>query len=521
MRLSGLTLSITVTFVLVLCGSLALGLFVTVVFWQRSLMHAEEARVQFALSQISRDLEAESRQGEPVSVERLQRFVADEALLLDGLSYYDGKKCISFPGPGCDTAVERVVRSCALTQQNSCVSRDSIWAAVSPGIKTLVVARPIDLGGGVGGSLAAVVEMAPIYSSFRREIKMVGAYVAINIVIFTVIGLYRMISLVVRPIERMVKVSESYSVAEGARFSGIDTGSEFSRLSMALNSMLLRIELDREELRRTVSSLARANEELRKTQREMVQAEKYAAVGRLSAGLAHEIGNPLGIVQGYVELLSQADLPIEDRQQFGERALGELGRIDRLIRRLLDFARTRPRRKELFVVQKVFDELQDMFSAQAGRLGIELTVKTGNEVHVLGDRDGIKQVLLNCLLNSFDAVEAAGLGGGGQVTVSASIEAGEDGGGYISITISDTGLGLDADEAPLLFEPFYTTKGPGKGTGLGLSVSRAIIEAHGGSMDLTGEKGTGAQVIIELPVAGDVEHQPGDSSDGAATPSRH
>jgi signal transduction histidine kinase len=521
MKLSGLTLSITVTFVLVLCGSLVLGLFVTVVFWQRSLMHAEETRVQFALSQISRDLEEGIGEGGPLGVGTLQRFVEDDVLLLGGLSYYNGTKCISFPGPECDGTVGRVVRSCAFTQQHSCVSRDSVWAAVSPGVKKLVVARPLDLDGGPGGSLAAVVEMEPIYSAFRREIKMVGAYVAINIIIFTVIGLYRMISLVVRPIERMVKVSESYSVAEGARFSGMDTGSEFSRLSMALNSMLLRIELDREELRRTVSSLARANEELRKTQREMVQAEKYAAVGRLSAGLAHEIGNPLGIVQGYVELLSQSDLATDDRRQFGERALGELERIDRLIRRLLDFARTRPRRKELFGVLKVFEELKDMFAAQARRLGIELTVKAGDEVHLLGDRDGIKQVLLNCLLNSFDAVETAGRGDGGQVSVSASIEAGEDGEEYISIIIGDNGIGLDGGEASLLFEPFYTTKGPGKGTGLGLSVSRAIIEAHGGTMELTGVKGTGAQVIIELPVAGDGEHQPGGSSDGAATPSRH
>ncbi|MCB2218097.1 MAG: HAMP domain-containing histidine kinase [Desulfobulbaceae bacterium] len=521
MRLSGLTLSITVTFVLVLCGSLALGLFVTVVFWQRSLMRAEEARVQFALSQISRELDAGSRKGEPVGVERLRRFVEDDVLLLDGLSYYDGKNCVSFPGPECDGAIERVVRSCALTQQYSCVSHDSIWAAVSPGIKTLIVARPVDLYGGPGGSLATVVEMEPIYSAFRREIKMVGTYVAVNIIIFTVIGLYRMISLVVRPIERMARVSESYSVAEGARFSGMDTGSEFSRLSMALNSMLLRIELDREELRRTVSSLARANEELRKTQREMVQAEKYAAVGRLSAGLAHEIGNPLGIVQGYVELLGQSDLAIDDRRLFAERALEELGRIDRLIRRLLDFARTRPRRKEMFGLQKVFEELRDMFAAQARRFGVELTVKAGDEVRLLGDRDGIKQVLLNCLINSFDAVEAADRGKSGQVTVSASVEAGGDGGEYISIIISDNGIGLDGGEAPLLFEPFYSTKEPGKGTGLGLSVSRAIIEAHGGTMDLAGVEGAGAQVIIELPVAGDDEHQPGDSSDGAATPSRH
>jgi two-component system NtrC family sensor kinase len=188
---------------------------------------------------------------------------------------------------------------------------------------------------------------------------------------------------------------------------------------------------------------------------------------------------------------------------------------------LLDFARTRPRRKELFGVLEVFEELRDMFAAQARRLGIELILKTGDELHLLGDRDGIKQVLLNCLLNSFDAVETAGRKDGGKVIVSISVKAGEDGGEYVSIIISDNGIGLDGGEVSMLFEPFYTTKGPGKGTGLGLSVSRAIIEAHGGTMDLAGVEGTGAQVIIELPVAGDDRHQQGDSSDGAATPSRH
>jgi signal transduction histidine kinase len=282
---------------------------------------------------------------------------------------------------------------------------------------------------------------------------------------------------------------------------------------MALNSMLLRIELDREELRRTVSSLARANEELRQTQREMVQAEKHAAVGRLSAGLAHEIGNPLGIVQGYVELLRQPDLSSDDRRQFAERALRELGRIDRLIRRLLDFARTQPRRRELFQVQDVFEELQDMFAVQAQRDGVALRVESAGGLQLVGDRDGIKQVLLNCLMNSFDAVEAAGRRGGGVITVCACAEKSKQGTEVLSIILSDNGVGVGDEEVSFFFEPFYTTKGPGKGTGLGLSVSRAIIEAHGGTMELNGEKGVGAKVVISLPVEVDDANRSGGARD--------
>lgn len=513
MRISGLTVSIVVTFALVLCGSLALGLFVTVVFWQRSLVHAEEKRVELAVSSVEQVLAGVDGKSEEISSDWLRVFVEDGQLSLDGLSYYNGRQCVSYPGPECVGDIERLVRACALTQQESCVTRNSIWAALTPGGKTLIVARPVSLGGGAGGSLAAVVELAPIYAAFRSEIKLVAVYVVINIIIFTVIGLYRMIGLVVKPIERMVRISESYTVSDGARFSGSQVGSEFSRLSMALNSMLLRIELDREELRRTVSSLARANEELRQTQREMVQAEKHAAVGRLSAGLAHEIGNPLGIVQGYVELLRQPDLSSDDRRQFAERALGELGRIDRLIRRLLDFARTQPRRRELFQVQDVFEELQDMFAVQAQRDGVALRVESAGGLQLVGDRDGIKQVLLNCLMNSFDAVEAAGRTGGGVITVCACAEKSKQGSEVVSIIISDNGIGVGDEEVSLFFEPFYTTKGPGKGTGLGLSVSRAIIEAHGGTMDLSGEKGVGAKVVIRLPVEVDDANRSGGARD--------
>ncbi|MBE0583127.1 MAG: hypothetical protein IH612_05120 [Desulfofustis sp.] len=301
----------------------------------------------------------------------------------------------------------------------------------------------------------------------------------------------------------MARVSETYTVSGGVPFIGDHEGSEFGRLSMALNSMVLRIELDRDELRRTVDSLATANEELRQTQREMVQAEKFAAVGRLSAGLAHEIGNPLGIVQGYVELLRQPDLSADDRRQFSERALGELHRIDRLIRRLLDFARTKPRQHAVFPVRSILDELHDMFAAQARRASIDLQVKVDGEYTVRGDRDGLKQVLLNCLLNSFDALESSGRSGGGQVSVEVRTQGSTERPQLVTIIVRDNGSGIDTADLSILFEPFYTTKEPGKGTGLGLSVSQAIVEAHGGRMYIEGAKGRGATVTIELPAAKD------------------
>jgi len=503
MRFSGLTVSIAVTFVLVLCGSLALGLFVTVVFWQRSLIQAETERVVLTVHYFERELHDRFVEKGGVDSSVLAELDAQSRFSLPGLAYYNGRSTTYYPDVSASASLEQVVRSAGLTGQEIVTYRGSVWAALSPGRKSLIVAVPTGGGGVRDSALAAEVELLPLYRQFRDEVRLVGAYVVINIIIFSVVGVFRLRSLVVKPIERMARVSESYTVSGGVPFVGDQAGSEFGRLSMALNSMVLRVELDRDELRRTVDSLAAANEELRQAQREMVQAEKFAAVGRLSAGLAHEIGNPLGIVQGYVELLRQPDLASDDRRQFAERALGELQRIDRLIRRLLDFARTKPRQHVLFRVLAVLDELQDMFSAQVRRAGIDLQVKIDGDDTVRGDRDGLKQVLLNCLLNSFDALESCGRKGDGVVAVEVREWERTDGKRWVTIIVSDNGSGIDAADSSLVFEPFYTTKEPGKGTGLGLSVSQAIVEAHGGRMHIEGEKGQGATVTIELPAVGD------------------
>ena len=140
---------------------------------------------------------------------------------------------------------------------------------------------------------------------------------------------------------------------------------EFGRLNMALNNMLMRIEKDKGTLRETIDSLEEANEELRKAHQEMVRTEKLASVGRLSAGLAHEIGNPIGIIQGYIDLLRQDSLRPEERSQFSQRALAELDRINRLIRQLLNYAGTSSRAFEnVEVNDDFFNTVIDLVNLQ-------------------------------------------------------------------------------------------------------------------------------------------------------------
>lgn len=485
-----------------LSGALLLGILVVAVFWQNSLIQAEAERIRLLMGRVELNLadtyEHDALAASPGLRDVLRREVGGDAEFLD-LVLFDGTSAVHSSERVLLPSVEQVVRNSSFRGHETIVLQGLSWAVLTPGRQMMIVARPVVLGGVKKGALAAAVDLRPLYKKLRGDFRLVGLYLLLNIVVFSVVGLYRMISLVLRPIERMVTISESYSVTGGTYFSG-GSGSEFGRLSMALNSMLLRIEMDRNELRRTVQSLAETNDELRRVQNEVVRAEKFAAVGRLSAGLAHEIGNPLGIVHGYVELLRQPDLSSDDRRQFAERALSELNRIDRLIRRLLDFTRSQPRQNEAFVLREIVREVTDMFADQVRRAGIELVVEGDCHTMLMGDRDGLKQVLINCVLNSIDAIEMSGKRGGGKICVQIVEKKTSDDDRWVTISVSDNGVGIDVVDKSLLFEPFFTTKEPGRGTGLGLSVSHTIVEAHGGRMNIDGTVGNGATVTIELPI---------------------
>ena len=224
---------------------------------------------------------------------------------------------------------------------------DNQWGFLSTNKRYLLVAEPLPVNSGINGSQAplsavAVIALDSIYESILENHQAIFVYWLVNVILLTVIGFFRLVTLTVKPIERMVRMSESYQGSDALLFSEERSRSELGQLSLTLNGMLSRIDSDREKLRKTVSSLEAANAQLVQTQKEMIRTEKIASVGRLSAGLAHEIGNPIGIVQGYVELLQQADLAPADKQQFAQRALSELDRINKLIRQLLDYAGSSP-----------------------------------------------------------------------------------------------------------------------------------------------------------------------------------
>jgi two-component system NtrC family sensor kinase len=315
--------------------------------------------------------------------------------------------------------------------------------------------------------------------------------------VLTGIGVRRVARITVEPLARLVAAGAAQLDDDELLKTRQSDANELSRLSSTLHSMMLRIELDRRRLRETVSSLEHANAELKAAQSEMIEAEKLAAVGRLAAGLAHEVGNPLGIIQGYLELLDD-EQSADRRLEFSAHARQELARIDTLLAKLRDVASQKPAAPQPVFVDEVLRELL-VLPLLVKPAHINLLTDIGENLLVNGDPEALRQLFLNCLLNARDAVATGGAGVFGEISVRAGYEGADAGEPIVVVEIGDNGDGVDEAAAPHLFEPFFTTKPPGAGTGLGLYVCRLLVAAHGGAITLTNQPGGGAMARITLP----------------------
>ena len=249
-------------------------------------------------------------------------------------------------------------------------------------------------------------------------------------------------------------------------------------------------ELERQVAERT-QALERSHERLLST-------ERHAATGRLAAGIAHEINNPLGIIKNYLKLVRREG---KDAEGGGDEALTvideELDRIARIVRNLLDFYR--PPRMAVGRVD-VNEELRSLISLMEGGLRRHgITVQQRLEAPLpaaLMPPDQFRQVMLNLMRNAEDAMR----GGGGTLTVSTLLADATSAGGAsrVKVEVADTGCGISADDRQHLFEPFFTTKGEGHGTGLGLAVSFGIVRNAGGTIDVESTPGRGSRFTVNL-----------------------
>ena len=247
---------------------------------------------------------------------------------------------------------------------------------------------------------------------------------------------------------------------------------------------------------RLYDDLRRRIEEVHSAHTQLSQSAKLAAIGELAASVAHEVNNPLMVIFGHAERLRRevADKPA---------ALARLDAINeqtqratKIMRRLLDFARRREPALSSIDIREVLQRSLDLVAGRLAHGKVVADIEhVGAAYQVLGDRDQLTQVFVNLFNNALDAMPE-----GGTLGVRTELRA-ADGIPCLTVSVSDTGVGIASDELSHVFQPFFTTKPDGKGTGLGLSVSLGIVRKHEGTLEVVSERGKGSTFMVSLPLA--------------------
>ncbi len=374
------------------------------------------------------------------------------------------------------------------------------WAVMWFGPESIRVTVPARAGSRTAVGISTQGSLVPLYLDLRASQKIVLLYIVLDTLILALAGMVLLSRIVVRPIRKLLKMTDDYRGGDFLVPLGATSGSEIRRLSLSLSNMLRRLEENKDALKEHIASLEQANEELRRAQDEIIRSEKLASVGRLAAGVAHEIGNPIGIILGYLDLIGRKDISEEERADIIQRVESEVARISFIIRTLLDFSRASDNSPKRVSVHELIQGTIDMLEPQSVMEGVHVELVPGaEEDEVYADPGRLKQVFLNILMNAADALSEERDGERSVEGPVIRIETLNEG-GRIEVRISDNGPGISREELSRIFDPFYTTKDPGKGTGLGLSVSHRIMEDLGGTVYLTSTEGRGTKAVIQLPL---------------------
>ncbi len=305
---------------------------------------------------------------------------------------------------------------------------------------------------------------------------------------------------IVKPIELLARAADR--VANGARSLELPTtgAREIADLGASVRSMATRLIADEKKLRAKVDELTTTTRRLGETREQLAGSERMASVGRLAAGVAHEIGNPIAAIMGMHDLIEDAETPEETRADFLRRMRKETERINVVVRDLLDYARPEggppSGTTALANVAEITADALALVRTQKEWKGIDVKIEIPDALQVMLSPQRLTQVLLNLVLNAAAALADQP----GQRTL--TVRAARQGEAFVRIDVEDDGPGVPEALRERIFDPFVTTKDVGSGTGLGLAVCRGIVEGAGGRIAIDASYTKGARFTVTLLAGG-------------------
>jgi signal transduction histidine kinase len=399
----------------------------------------------------------------------------------------------------------------------------------------IVFTGPVLFGGRVSGIFRFALPLGDVTQMINLTRRLLLFYIVLDTLAIVVLGSFLLSRMLVRPLQDLVATAER--IGQGNFDVPIPRGrtDEIGRLTDAFRAMVEGLKKAREQERRQMRAVQRVNEELERAQREVLSTDRLAYVGRVAAGVAHEVGNPLAAILGYLEILRERDGVDEAaHQDYVTRIEGEARRIDDIIRSLLDFAKPSGEGVSAVDAGEIADGAAAIVTKQRAMDRVAIVRETDPDLPpVRADGKLLLQVLVNLLINARDAMP-----GGGRIVVRTSTTAFDrlaeslptltelrpddpqsltevlrrsirfsgkipfpEGSAVVKMAVHDDGEGIAEEHLSSIFAPFFTTKTPKKGTGLGLAICQRIVEEIGGVVKAESRPGKGTVFTIYLPAA--------------------
>jgi signal transduction histidine kinase len=370
--------------------------------------------------------------------------------------------------------------------------------------------EPIRFAAPTAAGEVAVAWIPPVASG-----ALLAGVLLAALVVITGFGAYVLRGSLVRPLERLAAAVRAIGEGDLAARAPVAGTREAAEVAEAVNTMSEALARRSEALEKAVAELRESNQRLREARAGLDRAERLAAVGRLAAGVAHEVGNPMGALLAFVELAGRdPGLGTAAREHLA-RALREGERVRVILRQLLDFSMPARGVRAPIDLARVCEETAALVRAQRRFAAVRIDVASeGGAPPALADPSGVAQILLNLLLNAADALArgtpqprieitvrpaAARLRAGDADPAAAAGRRRSD---AVECVVADNGPGIAEEDRERIFDPFFTTKPPGEGTGLGLANSLRFAEEYGGSLELLpAGPGAGAAFLLRLPAA--------------------
>jgi two-component system, NtrC family, sensor kinase len=340
----------------------------------------------------------------------------------------------------------------------------------------LVLCEPVP-----GGALELRQDLRPVREQLKAlDARLLGA-LTLFVAILVVLAVWLLERGVGRRLERIDEALEDIGAEQQGPNLLPEGGDAVGRVGAAVNRLAQRLREERGRTRSQIEALEAANQELREAREDLARSERLATIGRLAAGVAHEVGNPVSALIGYAALIRDRLAQGKDVSAYAGRVEREASRIDRILRDLLDLARP-PAALQAIDLRRAVDSARSAVAPQHAQVSFE-TALPHDLPPVRGEEHYLSQVFVNLMTNAAKA-------GASRVRVS-----GRAADSAVWVEVEDDGSGIPPDILPRLFEPFFTTAAPGEGSGLGLALCHATMERFGGAIAARNRAGARGAVV--------------------------